>query len=483
MTDKHATGAQHPRTLCQKIIDAHTVKRIDDQTVLLYCDAHFANEYTSPQAFAGVRARGIPVAVPDAHLCVVDHIIPSEDVSPRVIHDHASLVQAETLEANCRHFGIDAFYGPNDPDQGVEHVLMDEQGLVRPGMVVICGDSHTTTHGALGALGFGIGTSEIEHILATQTLVYRLPGHMRIVIRGRLPETATAKDLALTVLRTISARGALGRVVEYAGEAVEALPMEGRFTLCNLTVEAGARGALIAPDEKALQWVKAHAAGLTEEDFMAMASCAKTLKSDPDAKWDQVVEIDASQVRPMTTWGTSPDQATAIDEPIPDPERFTDPIAREAGKRGLEYQGLEPGRRMAGVPIQHVFIGSCTNARLSDLRAAAAILKGRKVHAGVRAQVMPGSMRVRREAEAEGLDRIFKDAGFEWRKSGCTLCLAMNGDILGEGVRCASTTNRNFEGRQGRGARTHLVSPETAAASAIMGVITDPNTLRETAAD
>lgn len=483
MTDKHASGAHNPRTLCQKIIDAHTVKRIDDQTVLLYCDAHFANEYTSPQAFAGVRARGIPVAVPDAHLCVVDHIIPSEDVSPRVIHDHASLVQAETLEANCRHFGIDAFYGPNDPDQGVEHVLMDEQGLVRPGMVVICGDSHTTTHGALGALGFGIGTSEIEHILATQTLVYRLPGHMRIVIKGRVPETATAKDLALTVLRTISARGALGRVVEYAGEAVEALPMEGRFTLTNLTVEAGARGALIAPDEKALQWVKDHAAGLSDEDFAAMAAYAKTLTSDPDAKWDQVVEIDASHVRPMTTWGTSPDQATAIDEPIPDPENFEDPIAREAGKRGLEYQGLEPGRRMAGVPIQHVFIGSCTNARLSDLRAAAAILKSRKVHAGVRAQVMPGSMRVRREAEAEGLDKIFRDAGFEWRKSGCTLCLAMNGDILGEGVRCASTTNRNFEGRQGRGARTHLVSPETAAASAIMGVITDPNTIRETAAD
>lgn len=466
-----------PRTLYQKIVDAHTVKRIDAGTVLLYCDAHFANEYTSPQAFAGVRDRGIPVAVPDAHLCVVDHIIPSEDVSPRVIHDHASLVQAETLEANYRHFGIDAFYGPNDPDQGVEHVLMDEQGLVRPGMVVICGDSHTTTHGALGALGFGIGTSEIEHILATQTLVYRPAGSMQIEIKGKLSSTATPKDLALTVLRTISARGALGKVVEYTGEAVSALPMEGRFTLCNLTVEAGARGALIAPDEKALDWVKAHAAGLTEENFEAMTTYAKTLHSDAGVQWDETVEIDASKVRPMTTWGTSPDQATALDEPIPDPEAFQDPIQREAGKRGLEYQGLEPGRTMAGVPIQHVFIGSCTNARLSDLRAAAAILKGRKVHAGVRAQVMPGSMRVRREAEAEGLDRIFKDAGFEWRKSGCTLCLAMNGDILGDRVRCASTTNRNFEGRQGRGAKTHLVSPETAAASAVMGVLTDPNTL------
>ena len=471
------TSDETPKTLYAKIVDAHTVKRIDAQTVLLYCDAHFANEYTSPQAFAGLGERGVPVAVPDAHLCVVDHIIPSEDVTPRVIHDHASLVQAETLEANCRKYGIDAFYGPDDPDQGVEHVLMDEQGLVRPGMVVICGDSHTTTHGALGALGFGIGTSEIEHILATQTLVYRLAGTMRIRINGQLPAGSTAKDLVLTVLRKTSARGALGLVVEYCGSAVEALPMEGRLTLCNLTVEAGARGALIAPDEKALDWVKAHALGLSDEDFAAMAAYAKTLHSDPGAHFDREVELDAASVTPMTTWGTSPDQAAAIDEPIPDPESFTDPIAREAARRGLAYQGLEPGRPMAGTAIEHVFIGSCTNARISDLRAAAAVLKGRRVAKGVRAQVMPGSMRVRREAEAEGLDRIFKEAGFEWRKSGCTLCLAMNGDILGDGVRCASTTNRNFEGRQGRGARTHLVSPETAAASAVTGVITDPRTL------
>ena len=464
-------------TLYEKIVRAHTVKRIDDNTVLLYCDAHFANEYTSPQAFAGLAARHRKALVPDAHLCVVDHIIPSDDVNPRVIYDEASLVQAKTLEANCQKNGIAAFYGANDPDQGVEHVLMDEQGLVRPGMVVICGDSHTTTHGALGALGFGIGTSEIEHILATQTLVYRTAGAMRITITGTLPAGSTAKDLALTVLKTVSARGALGMVVEYAGTAVTALPMEGRMTLCNLTVEAGARGALIAPDEKAFQWVKNHAAPFSDADDQAMREHAKTLHTDEGAVFAKEVTIDASAVTPMTTWGTSPDQAVSLTDVIPAPESFTDPVAQAAAKRGLAYQGLKAGDKIAGTPIQHVFIGSCTNARLADLQAAAAILKGRHVAPGVRAQVMPGSMRVRREAEALGIAQIFKDAGFEWRKSGCTLCLSMNGDILGEGVRCASTTNRNFEGRQGRGARTHLVSPETAAASAVTGVLTDPRTL------
>ena len=464
-------------TLYEKIVRAHTVKRIDKDSVLLYCDAHFANEYTSPQAFAGLTARGRKALVPDAHLCVVDHIIPSEDVTPRIIYDEASLIQAQTLGKNCKANGIDAFYGKDDPDQGVEHVLMDEQGLVRPGMVVICGDSHTTTHGALGALGFGIGTSEIEHILATQTLVYRTAGAMRITITGELHEGSSAKDLALTVLKTISARGALGMVVEYAGSAVSALAMEGRMTLCNLTVEAGARGALIAPDEKAFTWVREHAAPYSEEDDRAMREYAKDLHTDEGAVFAKEVTIDATCVEPMTTWGTSPDQAVPLTGVIPAPESFSDPVAQTAAQRGLAYQGLKAGDKIAGTPIQHVFIGSCTNARLADLKAAAAILKGRHVAAGVRAQVMPGSMRVRREAEALGLAKIFKDAGFEWRKSGCTLCLSMNGDILGEGVRCASTTNRNFEGRQGRGARTHLVSPETAAASAVTGVLTDPRTL------
>ena len=326
-------------------------------------------------------------------------------------------------------------------------------------------------------MGFGIGTSEIEHLLATQTLVYRMAGTMRISIAGQLPAGTEPKDLALAVLRRISARGALGKVVEYCGLAVDALTIEGRMTLCNLTVEAGARGALIAPDDKALEWVKKHAAGLSDEDFSAMAAYAKELRSDPGASFDTEIELNADDTAPMVTWGTSPEQSVAIDEVIPDPNAFTDEIERSAALRGLAYQGLSAGRRMAGVPIQHVFIGSCTNGRISDLRAAAAILKGRKVHPSVCAQVMPGSMAVRRQAEMEGLDKIFKEAGFQWRKSGCSLCLAMNGDMLADGVRCASTTNRNFEGRQGRGARTHLVSPTTAAASAVAGVITDPRTM------
>lgn len=462
------------KTLYEKIVDSHTVKRIDTETVLLYVDAHFANEYTSPQAFSGVRKRGCGVFTPDAHLCVVDHIIPSADVSPRVIHDEASALQASNLEKNCRDFGISAFYGPNDPAQGIEHVLMDEQGLVRPGMVVICGDSHTTTHGSLGALAFGIGTSEIEHILATQTLVYRLAKPMLIRINGRLKADSTAKDLALYVLKTISARGALGCVVEYQGSAVQALSMEERMTLCNLTVEAGARGAIIAPDEKAFEWGRSHWLDCNEDEYESACRYWKTLHSDPQASFAKVVEIDADEVKPMVTWGISPDQCVAFDEPVPSPDNFRDPVQKAAAERGLNYQGLTAGENMTSLEVQHVFIGSCTNARISDLRAAAEIVKGRKVAPGVRAQVVPGSMRVRRQAEKEGLDVIFKKAGFEWRKSGCSLCLAMNDDILQAGVRCASTTNRNFEGRQGRGARTHLVSPAAAAAAAVTGKLTDP---------
>lgn len=465
------------RTLYQKIVDAHTVRQLDGETVLLYVDAHFANEYTSPQAFSGVRERGCGVFSPASHLCVVDHIIPSADVSPRVIHDAASALQASNLAKNCRDFGIEAFYGPNDPAQGIEHVLMDEQGIVRPGMTVICGDSHTTTHGALGALAFGIGTSEIEHILATQTLVYRLASPMLVRIDGRLQKGVTAKDLVLAVLRRISARGALGCIVEYQGEAIDALSVEERMTLCNLTVEAGARGALIAPDEKTEAWVRDHWLDFDEEQFEAARAYWKTLYSDEGAQFVKTATLDASLVRPMVTWGVSPDQSVAFDEPVPAPETFADPVARAAAERALAYQGFGAGTKMTDLKIEHVFIGSCTNARISDLRAAAAILQGRHVAEGVRAQVVPGSMRVRRQAEEEGLADIFRAAGFEWRKSGCSLCLAMNDDILASGVRCASTTNRNFEGRQGRGARPHLVSPAAAAAAAVAGHLIDPNTL------
>lgn len=465
------------RTLYQKIVNAHTVRQLDGETVLLYVDAHFANEYTSPQAFSGVRERGCGVFSPASHLCVVDHIIPSADVSPRVIHDAASALQASNLAKNCRDFGIEAFYGPNDPAQGIEHVLMDEQGIVRPGMTVICGDSHTTTHGALGALAFGIGTSEIEHILATQTLVYRLASPMLVRIDGRLQKGVTAKDLVLAVLRRISARGALGCIVEYQGEAIDALSVEERMTLCNLTVEAGARGALIAPDEKTEAWVRDHWLDFDEEQFEAARAYWKTLYSDEGAQFVRTATLDASLVRPMVTWGVSPDQSVAFDEPVPAPETFADPVARAAAERALAYQGFGAGTKMTDLKIEHVFIGSCTNARISDLRAAAAVLKGRHVAEGVRAQVVPGSMRVRRQAEEEGLADIFRVAGFEWRKSGCSLCLAMNDDILASGMRCASTTNRNFEGRQGRGARTHLVSPAAAAAAAVAGHLIDPNTL------
>lgn len=465
------------RTLYQKIVDAHTVRQLDGETVLLYVDAHFANEYTSPQAFSGVRERGCGVFSPASHLCVVDHIIPSANVSPRVIHDAASALQASNLAKNCRDFGIEAFYGPNDPAQGIEHVLMDEQGIVRPGMTVICGDSHTTTHGALGALAFGIGTSEIEHILATQTLVYRLASPMLVRIDGRLQKGVTAKDLVLAVLRRISARGALGCIVEYQGEAIDALSVEERMTLCNLTVEAGARGALIAPDEKTEAWVRDHWLDFDEEQFEAARAYWKTLYSDEGAQFVKTATLDASLLRPMVTWGVSPDQSVAFDEPVPAPETFAVPVARAAAERALAYQGFGAGTKMTDLKIEHVFIGSCTNARISDLRAAAAVLKGRHVAEGVRAQVVPGSMRVRRQAEEEGLADIFRAAGFEWRKSGCSLCLAMNDDILASGMRCASTTNRNFEGRQGRGARTHLVSPAAAAAAAVAGHLIDPNTL------
>jgi len=468
--------AGKPETLYQKIVDTHTVKRIDDSTILLYVDIHFANEYTSPQAFAGLVERGIGVLSPDSHLCVVDHVIPTEDVTPRVIEDSASARQAAKLGENCRQFGIKAFYGPNDPHQGIEHVLMDEQGLVRPGMVVICGDSHTTTHGSLGALAFGIGTSEIEHILATQTLVYRMAKTMLIRIDGHLPEGVTAKDLALAVLRKISARGALGCVVEYQGSVVNELPVEGRMTLCNLTVEAGARGAIIAPDEKTVEWVTAHCPDLKGEELKAAQDYWRSLKSDDDAHFDIVHTLDASALEPMVTWGTSPDQAVGISESVPEADSFADPDSHTAAVRAQGYQGLEAGTPMEGIPVQHVFIGSCTNGRLEDFRAAADIIRrmGGKVSPTMKqALAVPGSGLVKAACEAEGIDQVFRDAGWEWREPGCSMCLAMNADKLNPGDRCASTSNRNFEGRQGKGSRTHLMSPAMAAAAAMAGHFVD----------
>jgi 3-isopropylmalate/(R)-2-methylmalate dehydratase large subunit len=404
-------------------------------------------------------------------VAVVSHIIPTHPTAIRVIADESSALQATTLAANCKRHGIPLF-DTNDAMQGIEHVVAPEHGMIRPGMVVICGDSHTTTYGALGALGFGIGTSEVEHVLATQTLVYRLAHDMRIRIDGELPAGTTSKDLVLMIIGAIGAQGARGFVVEYCGSAIESLSVEARFTLCNMTVEAGARGALIAPDRTSIDYVLRKCPDLAGQNRSAALDMWQNLHTDEGAAFQKEFQFDASVLEPYVTWGTSPDQAMPISGRIPEPHTLGAETRRSA-TQALEYTHLEPGRQIAGTPVQHVFIGSCTNARIEDLRAAASIAEGRHVAPGVRAMVVPGSGAVKAQAEAEGLDRIFSSAGFEWRKPGCSMCLAMNDDVLADGVRCASTTNRNFEGRQGRGAITHLMSPAMAAAAAVTGVITD----------
>ena len=460
------------KTLYRKLVDTHTVAQLDDQNVLLFCDLHLMNEYTSPQAFAGLyeQQRGVPM--PGQNVAVVSHIIPTHPTAVRVIADAASALQATNLRKNCDHFGIPLF-DTNDALQGIEHVVAPEHGMIRPGMVVICGDSHTTTYGALGALGFGIGTTEVEHVLATQTLVYRLAKDMRIRIDGELPVGSTAKDLVLAVIGRIGAQGARGYVVEYCGSAIDRLSIEARFTLCNMTVEAGARGALMAPDVKAVDYVLAHAPDLAAEHRDAALAAWRDLDSDIGSHFDAELSFNACDIAPQVTWGTSPDQVVPIDGRIPQLADLPEGPVRSSAQRALHYTHLDAGDEIAGTPVQHVFIGSCTNGRIEDLRAAAAIVRGRRVAHGVRAMVVPGSGAVKAAAEAEGLDRVFLDAGFEWRKPGCSMCLAMNDDVLADGVRCASTTNRNFEGRQGRGAITHLMSPAMAAAAAVTGRITD----------
>lgn len=461
-----------PKTLYRKIVDSHTVATLDEHNHLLFCDLHLMNEYTSPQAFAGLYEQGRHVSMPGQNVAVVSHIIPTHPTRIRVIDDTASALQASNLKKNCDYFHIPLF-DTNDALQGIEHVVAPEHGMIRPGMVVICGDSHTTTYGALGALGFGIGTTEVEHVLATQTLVYRLAKDMRIRIDGTLPPGTTAKDLVLAVVGHIGAQGARGYVVEYCGTAIDALSIEARFTLCNMTLEAGARGALVAPDQKAIDYVMARAPDITSEHHDAALAAWQDLHSDPGCTFDAEYRFDASDVSPQVTWGTSPDQVVAIDERIPELDEFPEGPARRSAERALHYTRLQAGAPLEGTPVQHVFIGSCTNGRIEDLRAAASIVHKRHVAPGVRAMVVPGSGAVKAQAEAEGLDRIFTQAGFEWRNSGCSMCLAMNDDVLSEGTRCASTTNRNFEGRQGRGAITHLMSPAMAAAAAVAGCLTD----------
>lgn len=447
------------RTLYDKLVDAHKVCDLPDGDMLVYVDFHIMNEYTSPQAFSGLEHKGLKVWRPQAHLSVVDHVNATRQRDP---HDAASKLLIENLEANCRKHGI-AFYGLGDPRQGIEHVVVPEQGLVAPGMLIACGDSHTTTYGAFGALGFGIGTSEVEHVLATQTLRYKRLKTMLVNVDGALAPGVTAKDIIMKVVQVVGAGGANGYAVEFTGDAIFAQSMAGRMTICNMAVELGARAALIAADEKAYQAVSDH---LTFD--------GETWASDEGAAYDTVFDIDAAEIAPLVSWGTSPDQSVTIDGTVPDGSAETTPKAKAALNRALGYMGLERGQPVTDIRIDSAFIGSCTNSRIEDLRAAAEVVKGRTVADGVNAIIVPGSVMTKLQAEAEGLHIIFKEAGFDWRpESGCSMCLAMNDDIAMDGERVASSTNRNFEGRQGRGARTHLMSPAMVAAAAISGHLAD----------
>jgi len=461
-----------PKTLYDKLVDAHTVREIDDETVLLYVDFHIMNEYTSPQAFAGLHAEGREVWRPDAHLAVVDHVNPTRPItSLEQIDDEGGRLQIETLTANCLRHGIELF-DLFDPRQGIEHVVVPENGFPWPGMVIACGDSHTTTYGAFGALGFGIGTSEIEHVLATQTVVYQRLKPMRITVDGHLNEGVTAKDLIMHVVAEIGAAGAVGYAIEFTGNTITSLSIEGRMTMCNMAVEAGARAAIIAPDQKVFDYLEGRPRAPTGDALVLANASRRALRSDPDALFAREIAIDAKDIQPLVTWGTSPDQAVPLTGRVPEPEDDTQ-------RRALAYMGLKPGMEMQSIQIDRAFIGSCTNARLSDLRAAAEVLKGRRVAPNITAIVVPGSRLVKATAEEEGLDRIFTEAGFDWRDSGCSMCLAMNDDIAASGERCASSTNRNFEGRQGTGARTHLMSPALVAASAVAGRLCSPAQLEE----
>ncbi len=460
-----------PRTLFEKIWDAHVVHAEPDGPALLYVDLHLVHEVTSPQAFEGLRLAGRRVRRPDLTVATVDHNVPTGDRS-LPIADPVARRQVELLSRNAREFGI-AFYDLASPHQGIVHVIGPELGLTQPGMVIVCGDSHTSTHGAFGALAFGIGTSEVEHVLATQTIRYHRPRTLEARFVGQPGPGVGAKDLILALIGRIGTAGATGHVIEYTGEAIRGLSMEGRMTVCNMSVEAGARAGLIAPDETTFAWLLDRPGVPRGREWTRRVDAWAELASDPGARHDRVVVLDCRDLAPMVTWGTSPGMVLPVTERVPDPAEFASPAERAAAARALEYMGLEPGTPLAGIPVDRVFIGSCTNGRLEDLREAARVVRGRRVAAGVRALVVPGSMQVKAQAEREGLDRVFLEAGFEWRNAGCSMCLGMNPDILRPGERCASTSNRNFEGRQGRGGRTHLMSPAMAAAAAIAGHLVD----------
>src|SRR5713226_4162075 len=459
------------RTLFEKIWDAHLVAQPGGRSPIIYIDLHLVHEVTSPQAFDGLRAAGRKVRQPARTVATVDHNIPTE---PRgtPITDLIAAKQISALQANCKEFGVRLF-DMDSPEQGIVHVIGPELGLTQPGMTIVCGDSHTSTHGAFGSLAFGIGTSEVEHVLATQCLAQQKPKTMQIDVRGPLADGVTAKDLALGIIGQIGTDGATGHVVEYAGEAVRVLSMEARMTLCNMSIEAGARAGMIAPDETTFAYLKGRRSCPRDEKWEEAVTYWRTLPSDADAQFDRIVEVDAAAIAPCVTWGTNPGMVAAITGCVPDPSEASTETERRAAERALEYMALEPRTKIADIAIDRVFIGSCTNSRVEDLRAAARIIKGYRVDRSVRAMVVPGSQNIKHAAEIEGLDRVFLDAGFEWRESGCSMCLGMNPDILQPGERCASTSNRNFEGRQGRGGRTHLVSPAMAAAAAVAGHFVD----------
>jgi 3-isopropylmalate/(R)-2-methylmalate dehydratase large subunit len=466
------------KTLYDKIWDNHVIGTAEDGVSLLYIDLHLIHEVTTPQAFAGLEAAGRPVRRPDLTLAVADHNTPTQDQSAGIegVQDPQARLQLQTLAKNVAQYGIQ-FFPMGEIRNGIVHVVGPEQGRTQPGMTIVCGDSHTSTHGAFGALAHGIGTSEVEHVLATQTLRARKMKNMAVVVEGELAPGVGAKDLALAICKRIGTAGGTGHVIEYRGSAIRALSAEGRMTLCNMAIEAGARAGLIAPDQITFDYLKGRPSAPKAGAWEQAVAFWQTLYSDDDAVFDEIITIPAASIAPLLTWGTSPEQVVAIDGVAPDPDLIADPVQRETAKRSLAYMGIEPGQKMTDLAVQRVFIGSCTNSRIEDLRVVAGLVRGKKVADGVRAMIVPGSGLVRYQAEQEGLDAIFVDAGFEWREPGCSMCLGMNPDRLAPFERCASTSNRNFEGRQGRDGRTHLLSPAMAAAAALTGRLTDVRTL------
>ena len=460
-----------PKTLFDKIWNAHLVHQQEDGTCLIYIDRHLVHEVTSPQAFEGLRNTGRAVRAPNRTLAVADHNIPTTDRSVG-IEDEESRIQVEALEKNAADFGV-PYFAMDDIRQGIVHVIGPEQGFTLPGMTIVCGDSHTATHGAFGALAFGIGTSEVEHVLATQTLIQKPAKNMRITVDGTLSESVTAKDVILAIIGKIGTAGGTGHVIEFAGSVIRGFSMEGRMTVCNMAIEAGARAGMIAPDQTTYDYLADRPMTPKGDHWDRAVAYWQTLPSDDGAVYDVEITLAAEDIAPTVTWGTSPEDALAITDAVPNPDKEKDANKRAKMERAIAYMGLKPGQKLTDIKVDTVFIGSCTNSRIEDLRAAAALAEGRKVADGMRALVVPGSGLVKEQAEAEGLDKVFIDAGFEWREPGCSLCLAMNADKLAEGERCASTSNRNFEGRQGRGGRTHLVSPQMAVAAALSGHLAD----------